>query len=384
MACTSHPLATQIAIDILKDGGSAVDAAIGANAALGLMEPVSNGIGGDLFAIVWDAKTEKLYGLNASGRSPKTLTREEFTKRKLEKIPMYGVLPISVPGCVDGWSELHGRFGRLSLGKILAPTVAYAREGTPVPETIAYYWAGGAKVFKTQPGFAELFMPDGRAPKTGEIFKNPGLANTLEAIGAQGRDAFYRGRIAKSMADFVQKHGGFLSVEDLAEHKSEWVEPVSTDYRGYTVWELPPNGQGIAALQILNVLEGYDIRKFGFGSPDHVHTFVEAKKLAFEDRAKFYADPAFNKLPVETLISKSYAEQRRNLINMERAAKNYPAGSIGNGDTIYLTVADKDRNMVSLIQSNFRGFGSGVWPSRTWILVPRPWRAVYARRRALQ
>ncbi len=363
MACTSHPLATQIAIDILKHGGSAVDAAIAANAALGLMEPVSNGIGGDLFAIVWDAKSQQLHGLNASGRSPEELTRDEFAKRKLTKIPMYGVLPISVPGCVDGWAELHEKFGRLPLAKVLAPTIQYAREGTPVPEVIAHYWASGARTFKDQPGFADVFLPSGRAPRKGEVFKNPGLANTLESIASQGRDAFYRGPVAESMAKFVQTHGGFLSANDLANHKSEWVQPVSANYRGYTLWELPPNGQGIAALQTLTVLEGFDIRQMGFGSLDHVHHFVEAKKLAFEDRAKFYADPAFNKLPVSTLISKEYASQRRKLIDPKKAAKQYPAGDIGNGDTIYLTVADKDRNMVSLIQSNFRGFGSGVCPT---------------------
>ena len=363
MACTSHPLATQIAIDILKQGGSAVDAAIGANAALGLMEPVSNGIGGDLFAIVWDAKTQKLYGLNASGRSPKSLTKAEFEKRKLTKIPMYGVLPVSVPGCVDGWAELHDRFGRMPLAKILAPTVAYAREGTPVPELIAHYWASGGRTFKDQPGFADTFLVDSRAPRVGEVFKNPGLADTLETIGKQGRKGFYEGRVAKTIADFVQQHGGFLSEEDLASHTSEWVEPVGSEYRGYKVWELPPNGQGIAALQILNVLEGYDVRKFGFGSADHVHAFVEAKKLAFEDRAKFYADPAFNEITVKELISKSYADQRRKLIDMAKSAKSYPAGNFEHGDTIYLTVADDQRNMVSFIQSNFRGFGSGVCPT---------------------
>ena len=362
MACTSHPLATQIAIDILKAGGSAVDAAIAANAALGLTEPVSNGIGGDLFAIVWDAKQQKLFGLNASGRSPKSLTKAEFAKRDLKKIPAKGVLPISVPGCVDGWFELHGKFGRLPMKQILAPTVGYAREGTPVPEVIAYYWAGGARAFREQPGFAETFMPDGRAPEKGEMFRNPGLANTLETIGNKGRDAFYKGEIAKKIADFVMSNGGFLSTEDLATHTSEWVEPVSADYRGLTVWELPPNGQGIAALQMLNVLSGFDIRGFGFGTVDHVHYFVEAKKLAFEDRAKYYADPAFNKLPVRQLISTAYADQRRKLIDPKKAASKYEAGDITQGDTIYLTVADKDRNMVSLIQSNYRGFGSGVCP----------------------
>lgn len=363
MACTSHPLATQIAIDILKQGGSAIDAAIAANAALGLMEPVSNGVGGDLFAIVWDSDTKKLHGLNASGRSPKSLTKAEFAKRKLDKIPKYGVLPISVPGCVDGWIQLHKKFGKLPLKQILSPTIGYAKEGTPVPEVIAHYWKGGVATFKDQPGFSDLFMPNGRAPKKGEVFTNPGLAKTLESIAAHGRDGFYRGEVAETMANFVQKHGGFLSVEDLAEHRSDWVQPVSTDYRGYTVWELPPNGQGIAALQILNVLEGFDLRKAGFGSSDHVHAFVEAKKLAFEDRAKYYSDPAFNKLPVAQLISKRYGEERRALIDMKKAAKAYEPGEFGNGDTIYLTVADKDRNMVSLIQSNFRGFGSGVCPT---------------------
>lgn len=362
MACTSHPLASHIAIDVLKAGGSAVDAAIAANAALGLMEPVSNGIGGDLFAIVWDSKTKQLYGLNASGRSPKSLTRGEFIKRGLKKIPQAGVLPISVPGCVDGWVELHKKFGKLPLRDILAPTIEYAREGTPVPEVIAAYWAGGAKTFKDQPGFADTFLVDGRAPTTGEVFQNPGLARTLVAIGQHGRDAFYRGPIAKTMADFVQAHGGFLSTSDLASHASEWVAPVSTRYRGYTVWELPPNGQGIAALQILNVLEGYDLRKFGFGSVNHMHAFIEAKKMAFEDRAKFYADPDFNTIPVKELISKEYGNQRRSLIEMNKAATSYAAGDITSGDTIYLTVADKDHNMVSLIQSNYRGFGSGVCP----------------------
>ncbi len=363
MACTSHPLATQVAIDILQQGGSAVDAAIAANAMLGLVEPVSNGIGGDLFAIVWDAKTKKLHGLNASGRSPATLTRAEFAKRELNSIPSKGVLPISVPGCVDGWAELHSRFGRLRMSEVLQPTVKYAREGTPVPETIAYYWAGGVRAFRDQPGFAETFMLDGGAPREGDVFRNPGLANTLEAIGTHGRDAFYKGAIARTMAEFVQQHGGFLSEDDLANHKSDWVEPVSTDYRGYTVWELPPNGQGIAALQILNTLEGYDLRSFGFGSADHIHHFVEAKKLAFEDRAKYYADPDFNKIPVQQLISKEYGAQRRKLIRSDRAASKYAAGDITHGDTIYLTVADKDRNMVSLIQSNYAGFGSGVCPT---------------------
>lgn len=363
MAATSQPLATQVALDVMRRGGNAIDAAIAANATLGLMEPTGNGIGGDLFAIVWDAKTEKLYGLNASGRSPRSLTLEEFRKRGLTSIPAYGPLPVSVPGCVDGWFELHQRFGKMPMDKVLQPAVTYAREGFPVSELIAYYWAGGRGLSRF-PGFAETFLPGGRAPAKGEIFRNPMLAKTLETIGREGRDAFYKGEIARTIGKYMQENGGFLSYEDLAAHESEWVEPVSVDYRGYRVWELPPNGQGIAALQILNVMEGFDLKSAGFGSFTHVHNFIEAKKLAFEDRAKFYADPAFHKLPVAELISDEYAKKRRALIR-SRAARSYPAGnpSLEDGDTIYLTVADKDRNMVSLIQSNYRGFGSGMCPT---------------------
>jgi gamma-glutamyltranspeptidase/glutathione hydrolase len=365
MAATSQPLATQVAIDILKKGGSAIDAAIAANATLGLMEPTGNGVGGDLFAIVWDAKTRKLYGLNASGRSPKSLTLAEFRKRKLNQVPKFGPLPISVPGCVDGWFELHSRFGKLPMSDVLAPAIGYAREGFPVSETIAHHWQQGGRVFAKYPGFKETFLPGGRAPRTGELFRNEGLANTLSRLGKEGRNAFYRGDIAKRIDQFMKEADGFLSYEDLADHKSQWVEPVSTDYRGYTVWELPPNGQGIAALQILNILSTYDLKTFGFGSPEHLHYFVEAKKLAFEDRARFYADPDFQKIPVQELISKEYAQQRRKLINDHRAANRYDAGNpaLEDGDTIYLTVADKDRNMVSLIQSNYRGFGSGLCPT---------------------
>lgn len=366
MAATSQPLATMVAIDVLKRGGSAVDAAIAANAVLGLMEPTGCGIGGDLFAIVWDNKSQKLHGLNASGRSPAGLTLEEFQKQGLKKIPSFGVLPISVPGCVDGWFELHSKFGRLPMSDILAPAIQYAREGFPVSEVIAQGWQSGERVFAKQPGFADTFLIEGRAPRTGDIFRNPRLANTLEKIGQGGRDVFYKGDIARALAADVQKHGGFLSYEDLANHTSDWIEPVSTNYRGYDVWELPPNGQGIAALQMLNVLEGFDLRKAGFGSRDHVHWFVEAKKLAFEDRARLYADPAFAKVPVQELISKSYGEKRRALIDASKAAQQYPVGlphAVEEGDTIYMTVADKDRNMVSLIQSNYRGFGSGVCPA---------------------
>ena len=364
MAATSQPLATQIAVDILKQGGTAVDAAIAANAALGLMEPTGCGIGGDLFAMVWDAKTQRLYGLNASGRSPASLKISIFTEAGLNKIPARGPLPVTVPGCVDGWFELHARFGRLPMEQVLQPAIRYAREGFPLSELIAYYWGQSAPLLKDYAGFKETFMPGGRAPKEGEIFKNAYLADTYETIAKEGRDVFYKGRIARTIASFMKREGGFLSYNDLASHVSEWVEPVSTNYRGYDVWELPPNGQGITALQILNILEGYDVRSMGFGGVQHVHTFVEAKKLAFEDRAKFIADPAFSEIPIKELISKKYAEERRALISPERAAAGYDAGnpSLDKGDTIYLTVADGEGNMVSLIQSNYRGMGCGLSP----------------------
>ena len=361
MACTSQPLVTQVALDILKQGGNAVDAAIAANAVQGLMEPTSNGIGGDIFAIVWHAKTQKLYGLNGSGRSPYSLTLDYFIKNGYKKIPSHGPLPVSVPGCVDGWFELHKKFGRLPMKKILAPAIKYAREGFPVTDLISYYWQMSEKYLSQYPGFKETFTP---APKPGEIWKNPDLANTLENIAKHGRDFFYKGEVAKKIDKFMKEIGGFLSYKDFADHHSEWVEPVSTNYRGYDVWELPPNGQGIATLQILNILEGFDIKSLGFGSKEYIHLFVEAKKLAFEDRAKFYADPDFNKIPVKELISKEYAAERRKLINPDRASRKLPYGDpFGKeGDTIYLTVADDEGNMVSLIQSNYRGMGSGICP----------------------
>jgi len=362
MAATSQPLATQVALDILKAGGNAIDAAIAANATLGLMEPTGNGIGGDIFAIIWDAKTQKLYGLNGSGRSPKSLTLDYFIENGYEKIPAYGPLPVSVPGCVDGWFEMHKKFGSMKMEDILQPAINYAREGFPVSELIAYYWGRSVPFLSQYPNFTETFTIDGKAPEKGEIFKNPYLANTLEKIAKNGRDEFYKGSIAKEIARYIKEQGGFLSYEDLASHTSEWVEPISTNYRGYDIWELPPNGQGTAALQILNILEGYDIASMGFGSADYIHTFTEAKKLAFEDRAKYYSDPDFNDIPVKKLISKEYANERSKLINPARAARNYPAGELEQGNTIYLTVADQEGNMVSLIQSNYRGMGSGMTP----------------------
>ncbi len=364
MAATSHPLATLAAIETLKSGGNAIDAAIAANAVLAVTEPMSCGLGGDLFAIVWDARTRKLYGLNASGRSPRALTPEEFERRKLQYVPHLGPLSVTVPGCVDGWAELHQRFGKLPLEKVLAPAIRHARDGFSVTEVIALGWVDGAETYRDQPGFATTFLPNGRAPMHGETFRNPALAASLEKVARGGRDAFYRGEIARTIDQFMQEVGGFLRYEDLAEHRSEWVDPVRIEYRGYDVWELPPNGQGIAALQMLQLLNGFDLRSAGFGSPDHLHYFIEAKKLAFEDRARFYADPAFYETPVAELISAAYADERRGLIDRQQAATNVAAGNpaLQTGDTIYLTTADKDRNMVSLIQSNFHSFGSGLCP----------------------
>jgi gamma-glutamyltranspeptidase/glutathione hydrolase len=363
MAATSQPLATQVALDILKKGGNAIDAAIAANAVLGVVEPTGSGVGGDLFAIIWSADNGKLYGLNASGKSPRSLKLEYFKENRFEFIPSYGPLPVSVPGCVDGWFEMHEMFGRLPMKDILQPAINYARDGFPVTEVIAYYLERGTAILKEFPNIKEVYMPGGKAPSKGEIFKNPLLANTLEKIVKGGRNEFYRGSIARDIDIFMKKQGGFLTYDDMSRHRSEWVQPVSTTYRGYEVWELPPNGQGIAALQILNILEGFNIASMGFGSSEYIHVFTEAKKLAFEDRAKYYADPVFSATPVTELISKKYAAERRKLIDPEKAAKIYDAGKIEAGNTIYLTVADKFGNMVSLIQSNYRGMGSGMCPT---------------------
>ena len=363
MVATSHPLASQIGVDILQNGGNAIDAAIAANAALGLMEPTGNGIGGDLFAIVWIENEKKLYGLNASGRSPEDLSLEYFKENDFKSIPAYGPLPVSVPGCVDGWFELHKKFGKIKMRDILSPTIKYAEDGFPVSELVSYYMKNASNNFKKYPNFKETYYINDSTPKKGQIFKNPDLAKTLRVIAKKGKKGFYEGEVANSIANFIQDQGGFLSYDDLKNHKSEWIDPVSTNYRGYDVWELPPNGQGIAALQILNLLEAYDIKSMGFGSAEYIHHFVEAKKIAFADRAKYYADMDFNKIPVEYLISKEYADIRRKEISSENAAKMVLPGNIENGDTIYLTTADSDGNMVSLIQSNYRGMGSGMIPT---------------------
>ena len=378
MVCTSVPAATQVGIDILKKGGSAVDAAIAANATLGLMEPVSNGIGGDLFAIVYRAKENKLYGINGSGRSPLGLSYErmkaELDKLNRKTIPPQSMLPISVPGTVDAWSELHKKFGKLKLSDDLAPAIKYAEEGFPVTDLIAYYWAFGPRLYKGLPGaFLETYTLDGkgRTPAKGDIFKNPALAKTLRLIGEKGRDTFYKGEIADKIDNFMQQNGGFLRKADFEKHTSTWVDPVSVNYRGYDIFELPPNGQGIATLQILNILEGFDLKAMGRDSADTLHTMIEAKKIVWADRAKYYADPGFAKIPLTKLLSKEYAAERRKLIDPNHTAKTVAAGSpqdesvrkadkIDDGDTIYMCAADDEGNMVSLIQSNYRGMGSGI------------------------
>ncbi len=364
MVATSHPLASQIGLEILKAGGNAADAAIAANAMLGVVEPMSCGIGGDLFVMYWDAKTEKLYGLNGSGRSPASISREVFHKLGLQQIPTAGPLGWSVPGCVHGWQTLAERFGTLPLGKLLEAATETAEQGFPVSEVIAGYWKSSEKGLKQWPDSARTLLVKGeRAPREGEVFRNPQLAASYREIGHDA-NSFYRGRIAAAIAAAAKEHGGYLSREDLAEHTSDWVEPVGTNYRGYDVWELPPNGQGIAVLEMLNILEQHNVKALGHNSADYLHLLLEAKKLAFADRAKFYADPAFAELPVQELISKAYAKQQNARIDLKQAAVDIPPGDpkLGHGDTVYLSVVDRDRNCCSLIQSNYSGFGSAVVP----------------------
>jgi gamma-glutamyltranspeptidase/glutathione hydrolase len=366
IVATSHPLAAEAGLDILKAGGNAVDAAIAANAMLGVVEPMSCGIGGDMFVIYWDNATGKLYGLNASGRSPLKISRELFSEQGMQQIPVEGPLSWSVPGCVSGWGELHGRFGKRSLQEILAASIQTADEGFPVTEVIASYWKAAEESLGRWPDSASTFLVDReRTPRFGEIFRNPRLARSYQLIAEQGPDAFYRGSIAKRIVAFSEQNGGLFSMKDFRSHRAEWVTPVSTSYRGYDVWELPPNGQGIAALQILNVLEQHDVASMGHGSADFIHLFTEAKKLAFADRARYYADPAFGDLPTEALISRQYGIEQNERIDMQRAAEDVPAGDprLQQGDTVYLTVIDKDRNCCSFIQSNYFGFGSKVTPA---------------------
>ena len=385
MAATSQPLASQVAVNVLQQGGSAVDAAIAANAALGLMEPTGNGIGGDLYAIVYDPETDSVYGLNASGRSPQGLSYEEMQQElgDRDEIPLLGTLPVSVPGTVSGWYKLHERFGSRSMAQNLAPAIRYARTGFPLSQVIAYYWQGNVDAFRANSdrlpddNWKETYLVEGedgemRAPRHGEMFRNPDLANTLETIAEGGRDAFYEGEIAQTIDAYMERIGGHLRLEDLQDHEANWVDPVSVDYRGVEVFELPPNGQGIAALQMLQILEGFDLEGMGHNSTDYLHVQTEAKKLVFEDRARFYADLAFADVPVEELASDAYAAERRAMIEMDEVLSEPSHGDprtitsatekLEEGDTIYLTVADSTGMMVSLIQSNYAGMGSGLVP----------------------
>lgn len=379
-AATSQPLATQVALDVLKAGGSAVDAAIAANAALGLMEPTGNGIGGDLFALVWDPRTQKLHGLNAAGAAPRGLTLAQLQARLKARnegalpkaMPVAGSLSVTVPGTVGGWFALHERFGNLPMEEVLAPAIGYARDGFAVSPVIADLWAmnfrrfgRNAALIEERGNAAALFLPEGRAPKAGEVFRNPDLAETLNLIAQGGEDAFYRGPIARTIDAYMKRIGGPLRYADFAAYRPEWVEPVSTNYRGYDVWQIPPSTQGVIVLEMLNILEGYDLKAMGFDSADRLHVMTEAKKLAFADRARFLADPAKTAVPAAGLIDKNYAAERRALIDMTRAAPAEvdPGQPIfERADTIYLTVADESGMMVSLIQSNYAGMGSGLVP----------------------
>jgi gamma-glutamyltranspeptidase/glutathione hydrolase len=371
MVASSQPLAVQVGIDILKKGGTAVDAAIAVDAMLGLVEPMSCGLGGDLFATVWNEGTKELVGLNGSGRSPYALTREVFANKGLDRIPIRGVLSWSVPGCVDGWFTLHERFGRLPIHDLLSPTIHYAEHGFPVSSVIARMWRGAADLLQRDRFASATFLPHGMPPKKGELFSNPALAETLRLIAEGGRDAFYLGPIAEKIVSTSDTLNGYFTLSDLVDHRSTWVEPVSVTYRGYDVWELPPNTQGISVLEMLRIIEGFDLAGMGHNSDAYIHHVVEAKKLAYADRARFYADPDHYDVPLEGLISPEYAAGQRARIAPERAALEVPAGDprLRNGDTVYLTVVDRERNAVSFIQSLYHGFGSGIVPERLGFAV---------------
>lgn len=371
MVATSDPAAAQAGLNVLRRGGNAIDAAIATNAVLGVSEPQNCGMGGDLFAIVWDAKTQKLYGLNASGRSPQRLNRQVFRDKKLTEIPSDGPLSWSVPGCVDGWHELLSRFGTRPLAELLQPAITAAEEGVPVMELIAADWKKHEDRLKKWPDSSRVFLPGGKAPVAGQIHRLPELAASYRLVAEKGRDGFYRGPIAEEIDRFSRANGGYLTTADFDAHTSEWIEPVSINYRGYDIWELPPNGQGIAALQILNLLEPYDLKAMGQKSAEYAHLYLEAKKLAFADRAKYYADMSFAKVPVAELISKPYAKRQGSLINRSKAATDVVAGDpkLESADTVYLTVVDKDRNCCSFIQSNCNAFGSAVVPGNVGFVI---------------
>ena len=363
MVAASQPLAAQVGLDILKAGGNAIDAAVAVNAVLGLVEPHMNGVGGDLYALVWDAETEQLYGLNATGRAPYEINRETLVRQGYSRMPGSGPLTWTVPGAVDGWHELLQRFGTMTLAEVLAPAIRYALDGFPVSEIIQRQWAGSMPSLAQWPDSAATYLPGGRPPGVGEVFRNPRLAATYEAIAQGGRDAFYKGDIARRIVSFSEANGGYFTMADFEDHSSVWVDPVSTSYRGYDVWEVPPNSSGILALMILNIMEGYDVAALGKNSADAIHLYAEAKKLVWADRNTYVADADANELPTQPLISKSYADARRQLIDPGQASTAVAAGQpFDHSDTVYLTVVDEDRNAISLIESIFGGFGSKVVP----------------------
>ncbi|HTL57949.1 MAG TPA: gamma-glutamyltransferase [Candidatus Limnocylindrales bacterium] len=362
IVATEHPLASQIGAAILREGGNAVDAAVAANAAMGVFAPMANGIGGDLFAMIYEARSGKLYGLNASGWAPSGLTLEFLRSKGLTNMPQRGIDSVTVPGAVDGWSKLLARFGRKPLRDVLAPAIQYAQDGFPVTEIFSSYWAGSEKYLRTNEAAARIFLPAGRAPRTGEIFRNPDLAWSLKQIAKHGRDAFYRGEIAKRILAGSQALGGKLTAADLAEFSSQWVEPISTTYHGWTVYEMPPNGQGIAALIMLNIMQNFPLASLGLGSADAWHVMIEAKKLAYADMLRYVCDPTCNQVPVKGLLAKDYAAQRAKLIDMAKANCAVAPGQPppGGSDTTYLCVVDREGNMVSYIQSVYESFGSCV------------------------
>jgi gamma-glutamyltranspeptidase / glutathione hydrolase len=358
IVAAESPLAAQAGAQILAQGGNAIDAAVATNAVMGVVEPMMDGMGGDLFAIVYEAKTGKLYGLNASGWSPKGLTPEFLQGKGITKMPMFGIDSVTVPGAVDGWSKLITRFGKLNLQQDLEPAIGYARDGFPVPEWDAMYWADAAKFLAQNPETAGLYLINGQAPQVGQIFRNNDLAHSLELVAAGGRDAFYKGEIAQHIVEFSKAQGGAMAADDLADYSAEWDEPISTQYHGWTVYELPPNGQGIAALEMLNLMQQFPLAHYGHNSADALHVMIEAKKLAYADLRQFIGDPRFSQIPVAGLLSDEYARDRVKLIDMSKANCDVAPGAPPAGDTTYLTVVDSEGNMVSLIQSNFEEFGS--------------------------
>lgn len=362
IVATSQTLASQAGAMILARGGSAADAAIAANAVMGVVEPMSNGMGGDLFAIVRDEKTGKLSGLNASGWAPEKLTIDFLHRKGITEMPQLGIYSVTVPGCVRGWAELHKKFGRLPWAELFKPAIYYARNGYPVTEFISAYWQAAKSKLEKDPNASKVFLPGGEPPQVGRVFSNPEYAHALELVAQQGADAFYKGEIAKAILKTSDRLGGVMSAEDLADFQAEWVDPISTDYRGWKVYELPPNGQGMAALEMLNIMERFPLGKFGFESPDAWHVKMEAQKLAYADLRRYNGDPRFSKIPSEILISKKWAEERAKTIDLKRANCDVASGDVSRfkGDTIYLTVVDRDGNIVSLIQSLYEGFGSGI------------------------